>query len=207
MSAERTRAMPTDRKLQQVADLQDRLNRAVMTIGLDYRGLNVGEMRALRLALRQSEGSMELRVVKNSLLRRAADNAGKPGISQLAREATALVLGYEEEVAPPKALSAHLRAERLEIPIHGGYLDGEVLSAAQVEDLATVPARAELMAQLAGGINGPIGGIATGLHVVLRDIAAIIDARAEQIIGDDPPPPDSESGSDSTENASAAASG
>ena len=194
--------MPTDRKMQQVADLEDRLNRAVMTIGLDYRGLNVGKMRALRLALRQSEASMELRVVKNTLLRRAADNAGKPGISQIAHEATALVLGYEEEVAPPKALSAYVRAERLEIPIHGGYLDGEVLSAAQVEDLATVPGRAGLMAQLAGGVNGPVGGIAAGLHAVLRDIAAIIDARAEQLAGDDLPT----SGSEGAENAGAAPS-
>ncbi len=173
--------MPTEHKVQQVAELEERLTRAVMAIGLDFRGLSVGEMRALRLTLRETEPSMELRVVKNTLLRRAADNAGKPGIAQLAQEATALLLGYEEEVAPPKALHTYLRAKRLEIPIHGGYLDGEVLSAAQVADLATVPSRSELMAKLAGGVNGPVGGIAAGLHAVLRGVAAIVDARAEQL--------------------------
>lgn len=173
--------MATERKVQQVADLEERLNRTVMAIGLDYRGLSVGQMRALRLVLREQEPSMELRVIKNTLLRRAADNAGKPGVFQIADQATALILGYEEEVAPPKALKKYLRESRLEIPIHGGYLDGEVLSAAQVDELASVPSRLELMAKLAGGLNSPVGGIAGALHALLRELAAIIDARAEQL--------------------------
>ena len=178
--------MPTERKVQQVADLEERLNRTVMAIGLDYRRLSVGQMRALRVALREQEPSMELRVIKNTLLKRAAENAGKPGVFELANQATALVLGYEEEIAPPKALKKYLRESRLEIPIHGGYLDGEVLTAAQVDDLASVPSRLELMARLAGGINGPVGGIAGGLHALLRELAAIIDARAEQLAADAP---------------------
>ena len=89
--------MPTERKVQQVADLEARLNRTVMAIGLDYRHLSVGQMRALRLVLRQQEPSMELRVIKNTLLRLAAENAGKPGVFQIADQATALILGYEDE--------------------------------------------------------------------------------------------------------------
>ena len=173
--------MPTERKVQQVADLEARLNRTVMAIGLDYRHLSVGQMRALRLVLRQQEPSMELRVIKNTLLRLAAENAGKPGVFQIADQATALILGYEDEVAPPKALKKYLRESRLEIPIHGGYLDGEVLSPAEVDELAAVPSRLELMALLAGGLNSPVGGIAGALHALLRELAAIIDARAEQL--------------------------
>jgi len=178
--------MPTERKVQLVADLEERLNRTVMAIGLDYRGLSVAQMRALRTALRDQEASMELRVVKNTLLKRAAENAGKPQVIELANESTALVLGYGEEVAPPKALKKYLSESRLTIPVHAGYLDGEVLTAAQVDDLATVPSRPELMAKLAGGLNGPIGGIAGGLNALLRQLAAIIDARAEQLAADAP---------------------
>lgn len=173
--------MPTERKIQQVADLEERLGRTVMAIGLDYRGLSVGQMRALRLALREQEPSMELRVVKNTLLLRAATNAGKPGVGEIAKEATALVLGFGEEVAPPKALQKYLRDSRLQIPIHGGYLDGDVLSAAEVTDLASVPSRPEMMAKIAGGLNSPVSGIAGGINALLREVAAIIDARAAQL--------------------------
>lgn len=186
--AEGTLPMATERKVQQVADLEERLGRTVMAIGLDYRGLSVSEMRALRVALREQEPSMELRVVKNTLLNRAADNAGKPGVSEILNEATALVLGYEEEVAPPKALKKYLRESRLDIPIHGGYLDGEVLSAAQVDDLASVPGRLELMAKVAGGLNSPIGGIAGGINALLRELAAIVEARADQLAAESSEP-------------------
>ena len=131
---------------------------------------------------------MALRVVKNTLLNRAADNAGKPGVSEILNEATALVLGYEEEVAPPKALKKYLRESRLDIPIHGGYLDGEVLSAAQVDDLASVPGRLELMAKVAGGLNSPIGGIAGGINALLRELAAIVEARADQLASESSEP-------------------
>ncbi len=181
--------MPTERKLQQVADLQDRLGRAVMAIGLDYRHLSVAQMRELRLTLREQEPSMELRVVKNTLLKRAATNAGRPGVGDLADQATALVLGYEDEIGPPKALKRYLRESRLEIPIHGGYLDGDVLSAAQVDDLASVPGRPELMARVAGGVNGPVAGIAAGVNALLRELAAIIEARAEQLDSTSNPAP------------------
>jgi large subunit ribosomal protein L10 len=179
--------MPTEQKRQQVAEIQERLTRTVMAIGLDYRGLSVAQMRDLRLALRAQEPSMELRVVKNTLLKLAAQNAGKPGVIEITNEATALVLGYEEEVAPPKALKKYLRESRLTIPIWGGFLDGAVLSAAEVDDLASVPTRMESMANLAGGINGPVGAIAGAIHAILRDVAATVHARAEQLAADAPP--------------------
>ncbi len=173
--------MPTKAKVQQVADLEDRIKRAVITIGVDYRGLSVTQMAELRRALREQEASMELRVVKNTLFRRAAGNAGRPEMGAISNEATALLFGYEEEVGPPRALRNYLRSARLEAPIHGGFLDGAVLSPQQVDDLATAPTRLELMGMLAGGLNSPIVGIAAGVHNVIREIAAIIEARAQQL--------------------------
>ncbi len=173
--------MPTERKIQQVAELEERLQRAVITIGLDYRGLSVGQMRELRLALRELEPSMELRVIKNSMLRRAADNAGQPGVAEIAHEATALLFGFEDQVNPPKALSKYMRESRLEIVVHGGYMDGAVISAAEVSELATTPNRLELMAKIAGGLSSPITGIAASLNAIIREIAAVIEARADQL--------------------------
>ena len=160
--------MVTKEKIQQVAELEDRLKRAVITIGLDYRGLTVAQMRDLRLALRAQEPSMELRVVKNTLLKRAAENCGHAPAADLAVQSTALLLGYEEEINPPKALSKFLRDKRLEITIHGGYLDGALLSPSDVITLATTPSRRELMGLLAGGLSSPLVGIAMVLQDVFR---------------------------------------
>jgi large subunit ribosomal protein L10 len=173
--------MPTELKVKQVAEIEERLQRAVITIGLDYRGLTVSQMRNLRLALRSFEPSIEMRVVKNTLVKRAAENAGQADVAQLTKQATALVFGYEEQINPPKGIAKFLSESRLEIPIHGGYMDGALITPAEIADLATIPSRLELMAQIAGGLNNPITGIAAALQAVFRDTAAIIEARAVQL--------------------------
>ena len=173
--------MPTERKVAQIAELEERLKRAAIVIGLDYRGLSVMQMHDLRRTLRQHEASIELRVVKNTLARRAFGNAGRAGAEKILQEATALLFGYEEVVNPAKAISEFQREKRLELNVYGGEMDGAVLNAAEVMELATLPGRAELMARIAGGVNGPIAGIAITLSSVLREIAGAVDARANQL--------------------------
>ena len=173
--------MPTQKKLEQVALLEERLGRATITIGLDYRHLSVTQMQELRRTLREKAPDSELRVIKNTMLARAAENAGQQGVTEIVDEATALLFGFAEIVEPPKALRDYLRESRLEIPIRGGFLDGDVLSGAQVTELADVPSHDDLMGLMAGGLNSPIRGIAAVLHGMIRDIAAIVEARAAQI--------------------------
>ena len=173
--------MPTAAKVAEVAELEDRIGRCVIAIGLDYRGLTVGELRRLRLALREVEPSMELRIVKNRLLARAAQNAGRPELAGIVEETTALLFGYQEVVSPAKALTTYLRQNRLQIPIRGGYMEGALLSPAEIEELARTPGRTELMGQIAGSINQVVGGVAGVLAAALREIATVVEARAAQL--------------------------
>lgn len=173
--------MPTERKVEQVALLEERLRRASVAIGLDYRGLGVGEMQALRRALRAEAPETELRVVKNTLFARAAANAGMPDAAKVANEATALLFGYGEPTDAPRALRSYLRASSLDIPLHGVFFEGEFSSGEMVAELAQIPSRPELMSRVAGGINSPVAGIAGALSAVFRDVAALIEARAEQL--------------------------
>ena len=83
--------MATERKVEQVALLEERLQRATVTIGFDYRGLSVGEMQEMRRAIRAEAPDTELRVIKNSLLARAAANAGIPDAAKVAQQSTALL--------------------------------------------------------------------------------------------------------------------
>ena len=173
--------MATERKREQVALLEERLGRAAITIGIDYRGLSVRDMQELRRGIRAEAPETELRVIKNTLWRRAAENAGEPAAADLAEEATAMLFGFGDLTDAPKALQKYTRAERLEIPIRGVYVEGQLQDGSQVSELAEVPSRPELMAKVAGGLNNPVAGLAGALSAVFRDVAAIVDARAEQL--------------------------
>ena len=173
--------MATERKREQAGLLEDRLRRAQVTVGLDYRGLTVGEMQALRRGVRAEAPETELRVVKNTLLKRAAEAAGEPEASGLAREATALLFGFGDLTEAPRALRRYLREANLELPIHGVYVEGALEPPGRLDDLAEVPPRPELMAKLAGGLNSPVRGVAGVLHTVLGDLARAVAARADQM--------------------------
>lgn len=191
--------MPTEKKIQQVAELEFHLKRSLITISLDYRGLSVTQMHQLRRVLREIEPTNEMKVIKNSMLRRAADNAGKSGLMEVVHEATALVFGYEDEVTAAKGLHKFATDNRLELTIRGGFMDGAVLTTSDIAELARTPGRLELMANLAGGLNGPATGIAGGINALLRELAAIVEARAAQL--------ESEGGAEASEAAPADAAG
>jgi len=178
--------MPTEHKIQQVADLEDRLGRSTIAITMDYRGLSAGQMQELRRTLREIEPTTELRVVKNTLLRRAADNSGKSGLMDVVEEATALIFGYTDEVSAAKGLAKFASDSRLELAVRGGFMDGAVLDKAQIDELAKIPSRVELMAKLAGSLNSPITGIAGGISSLIREVAAVIEARAAQLEAEAP---------------------
>ncbi|MXX31385.1 MAG: 50S ribosomal protein L10 [Chloroflexi bacterium] len=173
--------MATERKREQVALLEERLGRASITIGIDYRGLSVKDMQQLRRGLRSEAPDTELRVIKNTLWRRAAEDAGEPGAAELAEEATALLFGFGDLTEAPRALQKYTRDARLELPIRGVYVEGQLQDGSQVTALADVPSRPELMAKVAGGLNSPVAGLAGALSAMFRDVAAIIEARAEQL--------------------------
>ena len=173
--------MATERKREQVALLEERLGRASVTIGFDYRGLSVRDMQQLRRGIRAEAPDTELRVIKNTLWRRASEGAGEASAADLAQESTALLFGFGDLTEAPKALQKYLREERLELPIRGVYVEGELHDASQVTALADVPSRPELMAKVAGGLNSPVAGLAGVLSAVFRDVAAIVEARAEQL--------------------------
>lgn len=196
--------MPTEHKRQQVALLQERLERAQVAIGLDYRGLSVSDMQQLRRALRADAPDLELRVIKNTLWKRAVDDAGHPDAANLAQQATALLFGFDGPTDAPKALRNYLRSANQELTIHGVWFENAFNGPETLDALADIPSRPQLMANLAGGLNSPVTGIAATIHAAIRDIAAIIDARADQLqqedAPDDQPQPDPEPTPDSDDD-------
>jgi len=173
--------MPTARKADDIQELQDMVGRSIIAISTSYRGLSVAEITALRRRMR--EAGVDLRVVKNTLLRIAAERAGKPDLINIVSGPTAMVFGYDDISAPAKAVTEYVRVSRNALTITGAYLDGEVMTAADVPSLADMPTKPQMIAQFATSVQTPIQTFAGLLSGVVREFAGLIDARATQLEG------------------------
>lgn len=173
--------MPTPQKEETVQQLQELLYEATVAIAADYRGLTVAEMTALRRKL--GETGVQFHVVKNTLASIAAQRLGREAMQELFSGPTALVVGYGDQVEAAKALQDYLRVSRLNLTLRGALLGDRVLSTQELQTLANLPRKEVLLAQLFGGMQAPISGLASVLHQVLSSVVYVLDARAKQLAG------------------------
>ena len=172
--------LPTQRKVEQVASLSALLSKAEIAIAADYQGMTVAAQSQLRQTL-SAEG-VQMRVVKNTLLRLAAAEAGREHFAQLAEGPTALVVSEGDPVAAAR-LVAQYRREHVgtRFAVRRAVMGDAVVDAAYVEDLATVPPRDELVARLAGNLVSKISELVGLLQATAREFAGLIEARAVQL--------------------------
>ena len=190
--------MPTEKKLETVQELVRRMERCTMAASADYLGLPVSEMVRLRRQLR--EAGVEVRVIKNSLFRLAAQQAGRPELAALAEGPTAIAFAYGDIVAPARALVDYQRAARNAFAVRRAVAEGQVLSASDVEALATLPPREVLVGQVVGGLKAPLArlsGLLAGalvnpagrlLSASLLQLRGLLEARAAQLAPELPAP-------------------
>jgi large subunit ribosomal protein L10 len=163
-----------------VADLVERLRSTDSLIVADYRGLTNAELVELRAKLRGS--GAQLQVVKNTLTRRAAEEAGTESLLALLEGPTAIAFVETDgdPVAVAKALSDTARETKI-LTLRGGILSGRSISGDEVEELAKLPAPDVVKSQLVGVIVAPLTQLAGLLAAPLRDLVGLIDARIEQL--------------------------
>ncbi len=163
-----------------VAELTERLRTTETLIVADYRGLTNAEIDALRTKL--IEHGARFAVVKNTLTRRAAEAAGADALLALLEgpSAIAFVESGGDPVAVAKALGDTARETKV-LAVRGGILEGQTMSAAEVENLAKLPPADVLRAQLVGAIVSPLTTVVALLAAPLRDLVGLIDARIEQL--------------------------
>ena len=163
-----------------VAELVERLRSSAMLIVADYRGLTMPEIDALRTELLKHGARFS--VVKNTLTRRAAEDAGIDALLQLLEGPTAIAFleADGDPVAVAKALNDAARTTPV-LAIRGGVLEGGVISDAEVRSLATLPPADLLRAQLLGAVSGPLTTIVGLFTAPLRDFVGVLDARIRQL--------------------------
>ena len=167
---------PTKHKQEVVRELTEKLGRSSAAVMMDYRGLSVSEVSDLRRQL--GDVDAEFHVVKNTLLRIAADANGQD-FGNMLEGPSAIAILYGDPVAPAKVFADYLRAHR-EVTLKGGVLNGRPLSAEQVEALSKIPPKEVLLAQLLAGFNGPISGLVGTLNGVISNFVYTLQALADQ---------------------------
>jgi large subunit ribosomal protein L10 len=153
--------------------IEDRLAKASSMVLADYRGLNVAKATELRRRLRAA--GVEYRVLKNTLLERAAASVGIQGLQPLLTGPTAVAWSGADPTAGPRELAAFGR-DNPELQIKGGVLGREVISPARVRDLAELPSREVLLARTAGALAAPMTAFASVLAAPLRGLAVALEA-------------------------------
>ena len=133
-----------------VADIADQFKEATATLITEYRGLTVANLAELRRSL---SGSATYSVAKNTLIKRAASDAGVEGLDELFAGPTAIAFVTGEPVDAAKALKTFAK-EHKALVIKGGYMDGRALTVAEVERIADLESREVLLAKLAGAMKG-----------------------------------------------------
>ncbi len=166
------------RKVDQVERLRAQLGRATSAIVTDYRGLTVAQLSELRGKLRADE--LEYVVVKNTLARRAAQEAGVGQFSSVLVGPVGLALGYGDLARPAKILTDYYRQNR-RLPVVAGLVEGRVIDADGVRQLSELPPRAVLLSMLAGTIQSPLTTLAGALQSILSTFAATLDAYREKL--------------------------
>jgi large subunit ribosomal protein L10 len=170
--------MPTQRKVESVADLTDKLSRAQVALVADYRGLTVAEITDLRKRLREHNG--ELIVAKNTLVRIAAEQTGRGALSPFLAGPTAVAFAYGDASKVAKAINDFNRGPK-QLSVRGGVLGSSALGTNALDAVAAMPTREQVLAQVVGGVAGPLSGVVGALNGVIANVVYALQARIDQL--------------------------
>jgi large subunit ribosomal protein L10 len=170
-------AISRERKEQIVRESIDQLSKSQAVVFTNYRGLSVAQMNHLRNSLRENEGQYQ--VIKNTLLRRALEGASLPVPEDMLTGPVAITYCLGEVPSVAKALYDFADETKI-LTIKGAILGDQVLTAQAVKDVADLPPRDILLAQLVAAVQGPMTSLVSTLTAPLRELITVLQARSEQ---------------------------
>ena len=157
-----------EQKKQAVAELSEKIKQSCSGVLVNYKGINVADDTKLRADLRKA--GVDYKVVKNTLIARASEDAGLSGLDEFLNGTTAIALSADDYVAPAKILSQFADGSN-SFEIKTGFIDGKIVSLDEIKALAKLPSREVLIATVLGTMNAPIAAFA-------RAIQAIADSKS-----------------------------
>ncbi|MBQ1413185.1 MAG: 50S ribosomal protein L10 [Clostridia bacterium] len=160
--------MPSKAVLEQkqalVADLSDRMKASVAGVIVNYTGISVADDTKLRKQLR--EAGVVYTVAKNTLIKRAAADAGVEIDDAVLNGTTAIATCETDYIAAAKILNDYAEGSKTGFAIKAGFIDGKAMNADEVKVLAKTPSKETLLTQLAFGLNATIQGLAIAIKAI-----------------------------------------
>jgi large subunit ribosomal protein L10 len=167
-----------------VADIAEQFTGSTATLITEYRGLTVANLAELRRSL---AASATYTVAKNTLIKRAASEAGVEGLDELFVGPTAIAFVRGEPVDAAKVIKTFAK-EHQALVIKGGYMDGQRLSVAEVERIADLESREVLLAKLAGAMKANLSKAAGLFNAPASQVARLAAALLEKRTAEEPAP-------------------
>jgi len=161
-----------------VVELQDKLKVAQAFYLTDFTGLNVKQITEFRSRLRKQ--GVEYVVVKNTLAQRALEGLELPDVASSFTGPTGLVIGRDDAVAAAKVLTDFMREFGDRPAVKGAVVERRSVDASQVKQLAAMPPREVLLAQIAGGLQAPMARLAGGMNQLMSGFARAVDQLRQQ---------------------------
>jgi len=163
--------MPRPDKIEAVKEIAADLKATDVYFFVDYRGLTFSEATELRARLTKADAT--LKVVKNTLAKIAATDAGVEGLTELLQGPTAIAYCHGDPVRVAKVIQDFIK-EKKKAAIRGGKLQSSLLGSSEVERLATLPSREQLIAQVVGLIASPLTGLVNVLNGPIRNLVVVL---------------------------------
>ena len=164
-------------KSEKIDEIKSKAEKAQVAVLTEYKGYSVEEITNLRRAL-QKEGG-DYMVTKNTLAKIAFKGTDFEVLSDSMTGPIAIAFGFNDQVSPAKAVSKFIKDTKKGV-ILGGALDGKLLDAKEVEALAKLPSKEELIAKILGSINSPASGIVGSVNAVMAQLTRAMAAVRDQ---------------------------
>ena len=164
--------MPSQKNLDEVTQLTEKLDKATAVYFTDYLGLDVSSITELRSEF--FKASVEFKVVKNTLLKLAAKNINLEGLDDFLVGSTAIAISYDEPTAPAKVLKKFTE-DHDKPEVKAILFDGEVLEGSEYKKFANLPTKDELLTKLVMMLNSPITMLARTLSAPITNLVSSLN--------------------------------
>lgn len=153
------RVVSKEAKRQEMLAAAEVFEKSATVVIVDYLGLNVAEVTDLRKQLR--DNGVKMQVIKNTILRRAAEEAGLEGLEEIFKGPTAII--YSEDVVNPAKITVNFAKDAEHLEIKGGIVEGQIVEVDTIKQVASLPGREELLSMLLSVLQAPMRNVASVL--------------------------------------------
>ena len=171
-------SLSKDSKKEILRDLIAKLKESKGVVLTDYQGMNVSQISSLRNELKEKK--VEFKIVKNTLIEKASEELNLEDLTKDLIGCTAMAFCSDDGVAPARLLKEYFKKNRIDLKIKSGLVDGRVFSSEKIIEIASLPSKDVIIAQIINGVKSPLFSLIFILQGPLRGLIYTLEAVKKQ---------------------------